>query len=129
MISEDQSVISKQTEDFFTALNLKVKKLKDYDLSDVTFSDEEKSNIKRVIIELPTNTQDLDLTSIGFASGLSFGLSGHPAILTGSGMPLASEISLLEQKAIFINYEGFNDMAVKLLLELQRSGNLNIALA
>ena len=28
MISEDQSVISKQTEDFFTALNLKVKKLK-----------------------------------------------------------------------------------------------------
>ena len=74
------------------------------------------------------NTQDLDLTSIGFASGLSFGLSGHPAILTGSGMTLASEISLLEQKAIFISYEGFNDMAVKLLLELQRSGNLNIAL-
>ena len=129
MISEHQSVISKQTEDFFTSLNLKVKQLKDYDLRDVIFSEEEKRNIKRVVIELPMNTQDLDLMSIGFATGLSFGLSGHPAIITGSGMTLASEISLLEQKAIFISYEGFNDMAVKLLLELQRSGNLNIALA
>jgi len=115
--------------EFLTGLNLKVKKLTDNELKETVFTKDEKDSIKRVIIEISKGVLKLDLMSIGFTSGLSFGLSGQPAIITGSETVQESEIELLEEKAKFIRYERFNDLAVQLILELQSSGNLSISLS
>ena len=108
---------------------MKVKKLTDSELKETVFTKDEKDNIKRVIIEISKGVLNLDLMSIGFTAGLSFGLSGHPAIITGSETVQESEIELLEENAKFIRYERFNDLAVQLILELQSSGNLSISLS
>ena len=115
--------------EFLTGLNLKVKKLTDNELKETVFTKDEKDSIKRVIIEISKGVLKLDLMSIGFTSGLSFGLSGQPAIITGSETVQESEIELLEENAKFIRYERFNDLAVQLILELQSSGNLSISLS
>ena len=115
--------------EFLTGLNLKVKKLTDSELKETVFTKDEKESIKRVIIEISKGVLNLDLMSIGFIAGLSFGLSGQPAIITGPETVQESEIELLKERAKFISYERFNDLAVQLILELQSSGNLNISLS
>ena len=116
-----------RTQEFLKALNLKVRMFEEPELASITFTEDDKINTKRVIIDLPAENPNPDLLSIGFTAGLSFGLSGYPPIITGSQTTLNSLNAFLEGKVKFIRYTEFNDMAVQLLLELQSSGNLTVA--